>query len=74
MTIALTLTSDENRRDGRGYTLRFYNYSTHSLVSITDESTGRETHHFYIQAREVAKIAEAVVALSRGEEIDIDRY
>lgn len=74
MTIALTLASDENRRDGRGYTLRFYNYSTHSLVSITDESTGRETHHFYIQAREVAKIAEAVVALSRGEKINIDRY
>ena len=72
MTIALTL-RDENNKN-YGYTLRFYNYSLRSLVSITDEATGRETHHFYIQAREVAKIAQAVVALTRGEEIDIDHY
>lgn len=72
MTVALTLRDESNKN--YGYTLRFYSYSLHSLVSITDEATGRETHHFYIQTREVAKIAQAVVALTRGEKIDIDRY
>ena len=72
MTLAFTM-RDEDNRESR-YTIRFYTYSQHTLVSITDEATGAETHDFFIQTREVYKLAEAVVALTKGEEIDNNRY
>ena len=73
MTLALTLNDTAGKE--YGYTLRFYNYSGHSLVSITDERAGgAESHYFYVQAREVNRIAEAVIALTQGQEIDVDSY
>ena len=69
MTLALTLNDTAGKE--YGYTLRFYNYSGHSLVSITDERAGgAESHYFYVQAREVNRIAEAVIALTQGQAID----
>lgn len=73
MTLALTL-CDENGKL-YGYTLRFYNYSAHSLVSITDERDGgRESHYFYLQSREVKRIAQTAIALSEGKPVDLDKY
>lgn len=72
MTIAFRMRDAHNATTG--YTMRFYTYSQHTLVSITDEQTHTETHDFYIRTREVYKIAEAVVALTRGEAIDSERY
>lgn len=72
MTLAFTMRDGDNRETR--YTIRFYTYSQHTLVSITDDATGAETHDFYIQTREVYKIAEAVVALTKGTEVDNNRY
>lgn len=72
MTFAFTMRDANN--DLTHYTIRFYTYSQHTLVSLTNEDTGVETHDFYIQTREVYKIADAVVALTKGENIDNNRY
>lgn len=74
LTIALTLDNGEGES---GYVLRFYAYSSHALVSVSSvDEAGGETASalFYVQAREVARIAEAVISLSRGETIDGDAY
>lgn len=74
LTMAMTLDDGEA---SYGYVFRFYNYSYHSLVSISRvDEAGNETTSgvFYIQAREVAKIANAVISLSQAEPIDPDRY
>lgn len=70
MALALTL-SDESGKQ-YGYTLRFYNYSGHSLVSITDERAGTTTSLFYIQSRDVMKVAQIVADLAQGNLIDLD--
>ena len=49
MTLAFTMRDGDNRESR--YTIRFYTYSQHTLVSITDDATGAETHDFYIQTR-----------------------
>ncbi len=72
LTIAMTLMDEKGKQ--HGYTLRLYNYSGHSLVSITNEATGQSSELFYIQARDANKIAKAVVCLSRGEAFDLDSY
>ncbi len=78
MRFALTLW---NKADGgeNGYTFTFYNYSGHSLVSIRDEQPNEDGEYmegalFYVQSREVNRLAEAVVELTRGETIDVNKY
>ncbi len=70
MALALTLCDESGKQ--YGYTLRFYNYSGHSLVSITDERDGTNTSLFYIQSRDVMKIAKCVVDITEGKIIDLN--
>ena len=76
MTFAFTMRDADNKKTY--YTIRFYTYSQHTLVRLTTENeqgdTLAEARDFYIQTREVRKIANAVVALTRGETIDNNRY
>ena len=72
MAIALTLCDESGKQ--YGYTLRFYNYSGHSLVSITDERSGENTDLFYVQTHDVMKIAQVIVDISEGKIIDLDKY
>ncbi len=73
LTLALALDDGDF---SYGYVFRFYNYSTHSLVSISKVGQdGQEitSSVFYIQAREVARLTQAVISLTQGKEIDIDK-
>jgi hypothetical protein len=72
MSLALTLCDESGKQ--YGYTLRFYNYSGHSLVSITDERDGTTTSLFYIQSRDVMKIAKCVVDITEGKIIDLNEH
>ncbi len=73
MRMALTLwDSSENKECG--YTLTFYNYDGHALVSLHDEQTGKSSALFFVQAREVRRLAQAVVALGTGVELDLEDY
>ena len=71
-TMALGLTLCDESGKEYGYTLRFYNYSGHSLVSITDERNGTSTSLFYIQSRDVMKLAKMIVDVTQGKLVDID--
>ena len=74
LTLALTL---DDGSESSGYVYRFYNYSYHSLVSVAKvnaDGTEEVSNLFYIQAREVEKIAKAVIALSEGRAILPDEY
>ncbi len=80
MRLALTLWDDEENRE-YGYTLTFYNYGVRSLVVVRDERRAqqdpenyKESDLFYVQSREVRRIAAVVVALTRGETIDPEAY
>lgn len=74
LTLALTL---DDGKASSGYVYRFYNYSYHSLVSVAKvnaDGTEEVSNLFYIQAREVEKIANVVVALSEGRVVLPDEY
>lgn len=74
LTLALTLDDGE---ESSGYIYRFYNYSYHSLVSVAKvgaDGTEEVSNLFYIQAREVEKIVNAVIALTEGRVILPDEY
>ncbi len=74
LTMAMTLDDGEK---SYGYVYRFYNYSYHSLVSVSkvDEAGNELTSNiFYVQSREVKKIAEMVIAISAGQVPKSDEY
>ncbi len=75
MRMALTLIDATDKTyTEKGYVLTFYNYGMHSLVTVTDVASGERSDLFYIQSREVRRLAEAVVGLTKGEVIDHDKY
>ncbi len=75
MRLALTLLDQtEKGTKEQGYTLTFYNYGVNSLVTVTDAETGATSSLFYVRSREVVRIAQTVVKLTRGMEIDPDEY
>ncbi len=79
MRIALTLLdqSEKNAKE-QGYTLTFYNRGVNALVVVEkineDGTVGATSSLFYIRSREVFKIAQSVIELTQGVNLEPDRY